>query len=56
MVEQVSTGLEGMRGLRVIVKKNIRDEKDACITIVLPDAQMKEWKEKNRTIERINNG
>ena len=34
--------LEGMRGHRVIVKANVRDEKEACIIIGLPDASMKD--------------
>lgn len=42
----MSVGLEGMRGHRVIVEANVRDEKEACIIIGLPDASMKESKER----------
>jgi len=42
----ISVGLEGMRGHRVIVEANVRDEKEACIIIGLPDAPMKESKER----------
>ncbi|WP_277586506.1 YifB family Mg chelatase-like AAA ATPase [Psychrobacillus antarcticus] len=46
-LEQVtSVGLEGMRGHRVVVEANVRDEKEACIIIGLPDAPMKESKER----------
>ncbi|WP_186321504.1 YifB family Mg chelatase-like AAA ATPase [Bacillus sp. FJAT-22090] len=47
MVEQVmSVGLEGMKGHRVVIEANVRDEKEACIIIGLPDAPMKESKER----------
>ena len=42
----ISVGLEGMRGHRVIIEANVRDEKEACIIIGLPDAPMKESKER----------
>jgi len=42
----ISVGLEGMRGHRVIVEANVRDEKEACIIIGLPDAPMKDSKER----------
>lgn len=46
-VDQVmSVGLEGMKGHRVIVDANVRDEKEACIFIGLPDTSMKESKER----------
>lgn len=47
MTEQViSIGLEGMKGHPVIVEANVRDDKDACVIIGLPDGAMKESKER----------
>ena len=42
----MSVGLEGMRGHMVVVEANVGDEKEACIIIGLPDASMKESKER----------
>lgn len=42
----MSVGLEGMRGHKVIVEADVRDEKEACVIIGLPDASMKESKER----------
>ncbi|MEK5067157.1 YifB family Mg chelatase-like AAA ATPase [Sporosarcina sp. FSL K6-1508] len=46
MGQVMSVGLEGMRGHKVIVEANVRDEKESCIIIGLPDAPMKESKER----------
>ncbi|MDN4605911.1 YifB family Mg chelatase-like AAA ATPase [Sporosarcina highlanderae] len=42
----LSVGLEGMKGHRVMVEANVRDEKEACVIIGLPDAPMKESKDR----------
>lgn len=42
----VSIGLEGMKGHSVIVEANVRDDKDACVIVGLPDGAMKESKER----------
>ena len=42
----ISIGLEGMKGHPVIVEANVRDEKEACVIIGLPDGAMKESKER----------
>lgn len=41
-----SIGLEGMRGYVVTAEANVRDDKEACVIIGLPDAPMKESKER----------
>lgn len=46
MEQVMSVGLEGMKGHRVVVEANVRDEKEGCIIIGLPDAPMKESKER----------
>lgn len=46
MNQVMSVGLEGMRGHRIVVEANVRDEKEACMIIGLPDAPMKESKER----------
>ncbi|MFS0576673.1 YifB family Mg chelatase-like AAA ATPase [Sporosarcina sp. 179-K 3D1 HS] len=42
----ISVGLEGMRGHRVIVEANVRVDKESCVIVGLPDASMKESKER----------
>lgn len=41
-----SIGLEGMQGYPVVAEANVREEKEACVIIGLPDAPMKESKER----------
>lgn len=42
----MSVGLEGMKGHKVIVEATVRDDKEACIIIGLPDASIKESRER----------
>ncbi|BAQ09989.1 Mg chelatase, subunit chli [Bacillus sp. OxB-1] len=42
----LSVGLEGMKGHIVYIEANVRVEKEACIIVGLPDASMKESKER----------
>lgn len=41
-----SVGLEGMRGYPVIVEADVRIEKEQCVIVGLPDASLKESKER----------
>ena len=41
-----SVGLEGMRGYRVMLEANVRTDKELCTIIGLPDASIKESKER----------
>lgn len=41
-----SVGLEGMRGYVVVVEADVRLEKEQCLIVGLPDASMKESKER----------
>lgn len=42
----MSVGLEGMKGHKVIVEATVRDDKEACVIIGLPDASIKESRER----------
>jgi len=42
----MSVGLEGMKGHRVWVEANVRPEKDQFVIVGLPDASIKESKER----------
>lgn len=42
----LSVGLEGMKGYKVMVEANVLDEKEAFVIIGLPDAPMKESKDR----------
>ena len=41
-----SVGLEGMKGYVVYVEADVRLEKEQCVIVGLPDASMKESKER----------
>nr|WP_106784394.1 magnesium chelatase domain-containing protein [Lysinibacillus timonensis] len=41
-----SVGLEGMRGYEVVVEADVRNEKEQCVIVGLPDASIKESKER----------
>ena len=41
-----SVGLEGMRGYEVLVEADVRNEKEQCVIVGLPDASIKESKER----------
>lgn len=42
----MSVGLQGMKGHRVAVEANVRMEREQCVIIGLPDASIKESKER----------
>lgn len=42
----MSVGLEGMKGHPIVVEADVRHEKEMCVIIGLPDAPMKESKER----------
>lgn len=44
--EVMSVGLEGMKGHPIVVEADVRHEKEMCVIIGLPDAPMKESKER----------
>lgn len=41
-----SVGLEGMSGYEVLVEADVRNEKEQCVIVGLPDASIKESKER----------